>query len=157
MIRIFTLCALSAFGIHGLAAAQSVDVRIALVAVYSAPTCTIAAGTAAVDFGTVTSPRSSTIRVDATGSSVTITGTGVKNVDVSIENTGISGHMENSDGDRISYTTALSRDNCGCANRGGSLRTITCTCDVSGRAVIPAQVPAGSYSGTSTLSATCSQ
>ena len=62
MIRILTLCALSAFGLHGLALGQtettSVSVTLGLVTVYDDPTCTISGGTS-VDFGTVTSPRSS--------------------------------------------------------------------------------------------------
>lgn len=160
MIRIFALCALSAFGVHGLAWGQtetgSVTVALGLVAVYDDPTCTISGGTS-VNFGTVTSPRSSQIQVTSPGTSVTVTGVGVKNVNVTLQNTSILGYMESSGGSRIGYTTALSHDNCGCANRGGSLRTITCTCDVSGTARIPAQTAAGSYSGTSTLSATCSQ
>ena len=160
MIRIFTLCALSAVGGQGLALGQAentfVSVTLGLVAVYDDPTCTISGG-ASVDFGTVTSPRSSPTQVTSSGTSVTVTGTTVKNVTVDIQHTTVFGRMENSSGDRILYTAALSQDNCGCANRGGDLRTITCTCDVSGTATVPAQAGAGGYSGTSTLSATCSQ
>ena len=160
MIRIFTLCALSALGVNGLVMGQtettSVSVTLGLVAVYDDPTCTISGGTS-VDFGTVTSPRSSQASVTSSGTSVTVTGTNVKNVTVDIEHDNVFGYMENSGSTRIPYTTALSRDNCGCANHGGSIRTITCTCDVSGTARVPAQAAAGSYSGTSTLSASCSQ
>ena len=163
MIRTLTLCALYAFGVHGLAAGQTetttVNVSLGLVAVYDPPTCSISAGGATVDFGTVTSPRSSRLQVTSSGLSVTITGTSVTSVAVDLEHPSVfvSGSMENSDGGRIGYTTALSPANCGCANSGGSIRTITCTCDISGYATIPVQAAAGSYSGTSTLSATCTQ
>ena len=161
MIRIFTICALAAFGVQGLALGQTtetedVDVTISLDPVYDNPTCTISGGST-VSFGTVTSPRSSQLRVTSSGTSVTVTGTGVKNVTVGIQHDNVSGYMENIGDTRIAYTTDLSQANCGCANVGGDLREITCTCDVSGTATIPAQAAAGSYSGTSTLSASCSQ
>lgn len=161
MIRIFTFSVLSAFGIHGLVAGQtettSVSATLGLIAIYHNPSCSISAGGATVRFDTVTSPRSSQTPVTSSGTSVTITGTNVKNVSVDMVHDNISGLMGNSADTRISYTTDLSRDNCRCSNRGRCIRTIICTCDVLGTAIIPTRAAAGSNSGTSILSATCSQ
>ena len=165
MTRILTLCVLGVCWVQGPVMGQteddySVSVTIGLDAVIDPVTCTISASTTTINFPRTTSPRSGTYTtVDAsTVGTVTITGTNVTSISITSSHPSylVAGFMENTDGDQIPYTT-LPYSCQGRCSGSTIVASATCTCSYSGQARVPVQTPAGNYTGTSTLTATCTQ
>ncbi|MXZ58113.1 MAG: hypothetical protein F4Z16_06480 [Rhodothermaceae bacterium] len=165
MTRILTLCVLGVCWVQAPAQGQTtstynVSVAIGLVAVYEPVTCSISATTTTINFPRTTSPRSGTYTTvnASTVGTVTVTGENVRSISItsSHPNYLVAGFMENSDGDQIPYTTLPYSCQGRCS--GSTIAAdATCTCSYSGQARVPVQTPAGSYTGTSTLTATCTQ
>lgn len=165
MTRILTLCILGVCWVQASAMGQTpsthnVSVTIGLDAVYEPVTCSISASTTTINFPRTTSPRSGTYTtVDAsTVGTVSVTGKNVRSISIasSHPNFLVAGFMKNADDDQIPYVT----NPYSCRGRcsGSSIvASATCTCSYSGQARVPVQAPAGNYTGTSTLTATCTQ
>lgn len=156
MRRILLIChLLSPFALP--AAAQTLEGSsvISLSLTPAPPTCSISSTAPTINFGTFTSNPPSEVSVSADAFAIAFTGTNGHRISASLG----SGSMSASGGTSIPYRVTLScpgSEGDGCPGRAGSFTTSrTCNCSISATATIPAAAPAGSYSGTSTLTVTC--
>lgn len=160
MNRILLLCVLAAVPAFSSAAqTRTGSVTITLNFVREPASCSISTAAVDINFGTFTSPRSGTVRQTSPEHKVTVTGKNTSSIAASFANS-FGQAMTNSDDDAIPFTASArcsTRTGCPGSASSGFARERDCDCHLSATAIIPAQAPAGSYDGTSTVTVTCLQ
>lgn len=157
MLRLFKICILTTV-LSATASAQttlsgSIDITISFAAL--TPTCSISSTAPTINFAATTSAGTQ-FRHTSPAFPITLSGTNIDGISANLQQ---SGSMDGGTGTTITYFPSLTcpsnASGCPGVSGGGFRLSYTCNCSIAATAIIPAQAPAGSYSGTSTLTVTC--
>jgi len=164
MYRFSLLCILSLMTAPSLQAQSvtetgSVDIEISFIPVLPESKCSLETTSATLNFGTVTASRSASVTSTAsTTARVKIesrTGATLRHLFTG------SLYLSNGDSDRI-LMSHPENEVCSCSATGNNPRLndtwvmASCTCNISATVTIPARIPPGTYTGSSTFTANCS-
>lgn len=157
MRRIFQIC-IFAIVLSATATAQTTlsgSISITISFAPLTPTCSISSTAPTINFAATTSARTQ-FQHTSPAFPITFSGTNIDGIRASLQQ---SGSMDGGTGTTIPYSTSLTcpsnAPGCPGVSGGGFSLNYTCNCSIAATARIPAQAPAGSYSGTSTLTVTC--